>query len=230
AQFAEAGLLEKVEDVFHLDYDEILKLERWGQKSVDALREQIDAAKQPELDRFLFALGVREVGGETARLLAEFAGNLERVQEICSAKVVGDENDPAKEQLETIHGIGPEVAASILEFFREPRNQDALAKMAEHGVRPKTMEIQAADGEQPLAGLIFVLTGTLSQPRSDYKKQLQLAGAKVAGTVSKKTNFLVAGENAGSKLKKAQELDVEILDEPGLLQVLKGSKQFSADD
>ena len=230
AQFAEAGLLEKVEDVFHLDYDEILKLERWGQKSVDALREQIDAAKQPELDRFLFALGVREVGGETARLLAEFAGSLERVQEICSAKVAGDENDPAKEQLETIDGIGPEVAASILEFFREPRNQDALAKMAEHGVRPKTMEIQAANGEQPLAGLIFVLTGTLSQPRSDYKKQLQLAGAKVAGTVSKKTNFLVAGENAGSKLKKAQELDVEVLDESGLLQVLKGSKQFSADD
>jgi DNA ligase (NAD+) len=259
AQFAEAGLLKKVEDVFDLDYDRIQELEGWGKKSVETLREQIDAAKKPDLDRFLFGLGIREVGGETARALAEFAGSLEGVRKLCvvrppevvsehqpelepeldveldveaqaeakpkskpnaKKKKAAKPKDPAVEKLKEIDGIGPEVAKSILEFFREPRNQHALEQMTAFGVQPKKMERPAGGNELPLSGLIFVLTGALSVPRSDYKKQLLAAGAKVAGSISKKTDFLVAGEKAGSKLKKAEELGVEVLDEAELQRKL----------
>lgn len=250
ALFAGAGLLDKVEGIFNLDYERIQELEGWGQKSVDALREQVDAAKNPDLDRFLYALGIPEVGSETARALAEFAGSLEGVREIAAiaplaavdtaepdaveeepagAEATAPKSkkkkkpvDPAAEKLQSIDGIGPEVAKSILEFFREPRNQHALEQMAEFGVKPKEMEQPTDSGELPLAGLTFVLTGALSISRSEYKKQLLAAGAKVAGSVSKKTNFLVAGEKAGSKLKKAEELGVEVLDEEALRQKLAG--------
>ncbi len=256
AQFAEAGLLKKVEDVFQLDYDRIRELEGWGQKSVDTLREQVDAAKSPALDRFLFGLGIREVGGETARALAEFAGSLQEVRRLSAIrppdsdldpdpesaesadaaeaakagsrskkkKKASKPKDPAIEKLKEIDGIGPEVAKSILEFFREPRNQHALDQMTEFGVRPKEMERLASDSELPLDGMIFVLTGALSVPRSAYKEQLLAAGAKVAGSVSKKTDFLVAGEKAGSKLKKAEELGVEVLDEAALQRKLAGGE------
>ncbi len=240
ALFAENDLLTKVEDIFNLDYGRIQELEGWGQKSVDALREQVEAAKNPQLDRYLYSLGIPEVGAETARGLAEFGGSLQEIQQLCTAPVpesfhqamaeweaakaekkkVKKPKEPAQEQLEQIDGVGEEVAKSILEFFREPRNQRALEKMAEFGVQPKEMEQPEDVGEQPLAGQTFVLTGTLSISRSEYKKQLIAAGAKVAGSVSKKTNFLVAGEKAGSKLKKAEELGVEVLDEEGLKQKL----------
>ena len=244
ALFAENGLLEKVEDIFNLDYDRIQELEGWGQKSVDALRQQVDAAMEPELDRFLYSLGIPEVGAETARGLAEFGGSLKQIRQMCTdpvpdsfqqamaeyeeakaeKKKAKKPKEPAQEKLEQIDGVGEEVAKSILEFFREPRNQQALEQMAEYGLKPKQMEKAADAGDLPLAGLTFVLTGKLSAPRSDYKKQLLAAGAKVAGSISKKTNFLVAGEKAGSKLKKAEELGVEVLDEEALQRKLGGDE------
>ncbi len=218
AQFAEAGLLHRVEDLFQLDYTRIAALERWGEKSIEALRHQIDAARAPDLPRFLFGLGIREVGLETARALALKFRSLAGV-------VAAAQSADAVERLSAVEGIGPEVAASLIAFFAEQRNLDALKRMAEYGLRP----LELAEERGPvtavvgIAGLSFVLTGALSRPRGDFKQRIEAAGGKVVSSISKKTDFLVAGDNPGSKLGKANDLGVEVLSEEGLLQRLDPS-------
>jgi DNA ligase (NAD+) len=216
AQFAEAGILKRVEDVFQLDYAAILKLERWGQKSVDGLKAQVDAARHPPLDKFLYALGIREVGSETARAVAEKFLSLAALREAVSLET-------ASEVLAQIDGIGSEVATSIIDFFAETRNQTALQHMFDRGVCPQDLAPRIYDPRQPLATKVFVLTGTLSAPRPEFKSRIEALGGKVTGTVSAKTDFLVAGEKAGSKLAKAEKLGVKVLDEAGLEKLLADS-------
>jgi DNA ligase (NAD+) len=213
-QFAAAGLLRRVEDVFALDYSRIAELERWGEKSAAGLREQVEAAKEPELPRFLFGLGIPEVGLETARALCGRYPTLEDLEAAASA-------DDADEKLQEVDGVGPEVAKSVHAFFREPRNQDALRAMRARGLRPQRHAAAApAAARAGVAGKSFVITGTLSRPRPEIAAQIVAAGGKVSGSVSAKTDFLVAGEAAGSKLKQAEKLGVTVLDEAGLTNLL----------
>jgi DNA ligase (NAD+) len=330
-QFVAAGLIDRVEKVFALDYAAIAALEGWGEKSATALQAEVEGARQPALDRFLVCLGIEQIGGEVSRLLAEslvswgsievcslLAGPLHlshaaeavlksraqllRFVERCfepgelsahfkkyqdsglakdlavlstqlksdrrSMLAVALAQDPQPSWPEThrvqaeldrvleqrgllassdlfgaqdpsldlallraacatvrIQGIpllGEIVAASLIEFFLEPRNREALGKMASYGVRPlDAVPLSSASGSNPLAELSFVLTGSLSRARPEIAAEIQAAGGKVSSSVSAKTDYLVAGEKAGSKLAKAEELGVKVLNEAELLALLK---------
>ncbi|MCX8229648.1 MAG: NAD-dependent DNA ligase LigA [Planctomycetota bacterium] len=210
-QFVDAGLLKSVEDIFSLDYEKISGLDRWGEKSALALKDQVEQAKSPDLPRFLYGLGIPEVGAETARALCQVFPVLDA---FCSLAEKAD----AVEVLQSVEGVGEEVAQSILGFFQDPRNLAALEKMSSAGLVPQAMIQKKAIQLDGVTGKVFVLTGTLSTPRLEMKALLESYGAKVTGTVSKKTDFLLAGENAGSKRKKAEDLGVAILSEAEIYQ------------
>lgn len=214
-QFAEAGLLQRLEDLFSLKEEEVAGLERWGEKSAAALMQQVEAAKQPELPRFLYGLGIPEVGLETARALCARFHELDALLELSR-----EEAETAKEALIEVDGVGEEVAASFLDYLREPRNLEAIAAMRARGVQPLPVEKREQVEVEGVSGKTFVLTGSLSRPRPEYKARLEALGAKVVGSVSKKTDYLVAGEKAGSKLAKAESLKVPVLDESALLKLL----------
>lgn len=213
AQFAEAGLLRAVEDVFALDYEAIRGLDRWGERSAEALRAQVAAAREPELPRLLFGLGIPEVGLETARALCGRWSSLEDLREAALA-------EDGLERLQEVDGVGPEVAKSVQAFFAEPRNRAALAAMTERGLRPRAAAAAPARARAGVSGKTFVLTGALSLPREEMAEQIRAAGGRVSSAVSQSTDYLVAGEKAGSKLKKAEALGVPVLDEEGLRALL----------
>lgn len=216
AQFVAAGLLHAVEDVFALDYARIAELERWGEKSAAGLREQVEAARRPELPRLLFGLGIPEVGLETARALCARWHTLDALREAAAGA-------DALERLQEVEGVGPEVAKSVHAFFAEPRNRAALAAMAERGLAPRPYAAPAPErAREGVTGRSFVLTGTLSRPREAIAAEIQAAGGRVSSAVSAATDYLVAGEKAGSKLKKAEQLGVRVLDEPALRALLDG--------
>ena len=179
-----------------------------GDKSADNLLAAIEKSKQTTLPRFLFALGIRLVGEATAQTLAEHFGSLEKLQ---AADL---------DALQQVTDVGPAVAESIRAFFHERHNRDVIKKLRAAGVTwPSITAVRATS--QSLQGKTFVLTGTLSNmTRDEAKHALQARGAKVTGSVSKNTDYVVSGENPGSKLDKAQQLGVEILDEEGLLKLL----------
>lgn len=161
------------------------------------------------MSRFLYALGIREVGEATSEALANYFGTLD-------ALMVAD-----AETLQQVDDVGPVVADHILHFFREPHNQAVIAALLEAGVFFPEADVSAAPQEQPLAGQTWVLTGTLSQlTRGEAKDALQQLGAKVSGSVSKRTHIVVAGEAAGSKLTRAEELGVTVWDENQLIEML----------
>ncbi|MDA1114610.1 MAG: NAD-dependent DNA ligase LigA [Planctomycetota bacterium] len=214
-QFAEAGLLQKIEDLFRLDFAKVEALERWGEKSTSGLKDQIEAAKTPELPRFLYGLGIPEVGLETSRAVCAKYRSLEGVLAVAD---LSDEEGMAS--LVEIDGVGEEVAKSLLSFFRAKENRHAVERMVELGVHPQAMEDQVLEQREGITGKTFVLTGSLNRPRPEYKALLESLGAKVVGSVSKKTDYLVAGEKAGSKLAKAEELSVKVLDEIALRTLL----------
>jgi len=200
-QLAAAGILRGVEDVFVLAArrDEVLALDRWGEKSFGNLLQQVERGKHPTLARFLNGIGIRHVGEQTAKDLAMHFGNLDRLR---AATV---------EQLLEVDGVGDEVAASIVHFFASPQNQRTLARLAEAGVQ---VESQAGKPQGPLAGRVFVFTGSLvSMSRDDAKALVERLGAKTAGAVGKKVTDVVAGSDAGSKLDKAKALGLRILSE-----------------
>ena len=184
-----------------------------GEKSADNLLKALNNSKQTTLAKFIYALGIREVGEATARNLAQYYGSLDALAE-------ADE-----EHLQQVEDIGPVVAHFVAEFFAQPHNREAVQALRDAGV--SWTEQAPIDRESlPLAGLTYVLTGSLeSLTRDEAKERLQALGAKVAGSVSKKTDYLVAGPGAGSKLKKAEELDVDIMDEAGLLELLNQWEQ-----
>ncbi|OXY83265.1 NAD-dependent DNA ligase LigA [Oceanimonas doudoroffii] len=213
-QLVDHELVKTPADLFHLEQDTLMGLERMGEKSAAKLLAAFDKARHTTLPRFLYALGVREVGEATANNLARHFLELNTVM---NAEV---------ERLIEVPDVGEIVAKHIYYFFRQPHNRevvDALVKPREEGGCGLTwpaMEAPKADA-QPLAGQTFVLTGTLNRmSRTEAKAALQALGAKVAGSVSAKTSVLVAGEAAGSKLTKAQDLGVTIMDEEGLQALL----------
>ena len=193
-----------VDDV-GLTTDDLVKLERMGEKSAANLVAAIDRARNPVLWRFLYALGIREVGEATAKALAGHFGTLEAI-------AAADE-----ESLQTVPDVGPIVAGHICSFFEQTHNRETLDALREAGVRWQEEEVR--EGEK---GQTWVLTGTLSgMTRDEAKEKLESLGAKVAGSVSKKTACVVAGEAAGSKLAKAEQLEVPVLDEAGLVALLE---------
>ena len=205
-QLLERKLVASVADLYTLDEATLLALERIGPKTAQNLLQEIAQSKEAPLDRVLFGLGIRFVGDKTARLLAEEFASLEALM-MASA-----------ETLERVNEVGPRVSQAIREFFDEPRNRHLVDRLRDVGF---TFTAAKKKRSTQLEGLTFVLTGTLqSLSREDAKARIEAAGGRVASAVSKKTSFVVAGEEAGSKLDKARSLEIPILDEAGLLQLL----------
>jgi DNA ligase (NAD+) len=204
-QLVETGLVKDVSDVYRLGVEEIAALERMADKSATNLIGALENSKTTTLERFIYALGIREVGESTARILAQEFGDLDPLM---AADL---------EALQAVRDIGPVVARHIHAFFRESHNLDVIAKLRAAGVHWKPVQRPRS---RPLAGKTFVITGTLSIPREALKERLLAAGATVSGSVSKKTDYLVVGENPGSKYDKARDLGIEILDEAACLALL----------
>ena len=208
-QLVRAGRLKSPADIFTLTRDELSQLERMGQKSAEKVVTSINASKETTLARFLFGLGIREVGESTAQSLADHYGNLQSVL------------NASEEDLQLVDDVGPVVASRIREFFSDGHNIAVTNRMRELGVSWPEREAGAGAQQGELAGKTFVLTGTLPSMTRDEARDLIVAkGGKVTGSVSGKTNYLVAGEKAGSKLSKAEKLGVEILDFDGLMTLL----------
>jgi len=208
-QLVDAGLVQTPADLFKLEVETLAGLDRMASKSAENLLAALEKSKQTTLARFLFALGIREVGETTAQSLANHYRTLDTLEQ-------ADE-----ENLQTVPDVGPIVAAHVVTFFRQAHNLQVIEALQAAGVDWPTPEKVDIDS-LPLAGKTIVLTGTFSKMgRNDAKAQLQAMGAKVSGSVSKKTDLLIAGEAAGSKLEKAKKLDVEIMDEAGMLALFK---------
>ncbi len=208
-QMIDQELVTTLADIYRLDLATLSKLERMAEKSAANLLEGIDKSKKTTLPRFIFALGIRNVGEATAKDLARHFGKLDALME-------ADDT-----QLQEAPDVGPVVAQSIAHFFREPRNRDVIAQMRAVGVAwSETAVIRAAP--LPLASKTFVVTGTLPNlTRDEARERIEAKGGKVTGSVSKKTDYVVAGAHPGSKLEKARELGVTVLDERGLLKLLQ---------
>ena len=212
AQFVDQKLVNNLSDLYILTKEQLLELEGFADKSATQLLEGLEKSKQAPLARFLFGLGIRHVGAHIAQVLAHHYGSLSAIQKA------------SKEELEAVHGIGPEIAASVESFFREEHNLNVLRRMEELGVRVESLERWANSAVQPLAGKIFVLTGTLEKlSRQEAKEKIESLGGRVTSSVSKQTDFVVAGKEAGSKLEKAQQLGVTVLDEAGFKALLTES-------
>jgi DNA ligase (NAD+) len=209
-QMVEAGVIRTLPDLYRLGLRALVELERMGEKSAQNLLAALEKSKETTLPRFLYGLGIRHVGESTARDLARNFGKLDGIM------------DASVEQLLQVPDVGPVVAESIHAFFQQPHNREVIEQLRACGVRWEEGE-PAAQAPKPLSGKTVVLTGTLpTLTRDEAKEMLEAAGAKVAGSVSKKTDYVVAGAEAGSKLEKALELGVAVLDEEGLRQLLAG--------
>ncbi|HAA45491.1 MAG: NAD-dependent DNA ligase [Halomonas sp. 54_146] len=206
-QLVDLGWVDTPAALFHLTIEQLQSLPRMGEKSATNLVNALDKAKLTTLARFIYALGIREVGEATAGNLANHFGTLEAVQ---AAEL---------EALEAVNDVGPIVAAHVHTFFRQPHNQETIAALIDAGIT--WQEAEVTQGPTPLEGQTWVLTGSLeSMTRDEGKARLQALGAKVAGSVSKKTTCLVAGEAAGSKLTKAEQMGVEVIDEATFIERL----------
>ena len=207
AQLLDRGLVKSIADLYSLTAEQLLSLERVGQKSADNLLEEIANSKKTGLARVLYGLGIRFVGERTAQLLAEEFGSIEAIMKA------------TPEELERVNEVGPRVSEAIREFFGEEKNRDLVHKLEAAGL---TMTAEKRRKSSQLEGLTFVLTGTLPNlSREDAKAKIEAAGGRVSGSVSKKTNYVVAGEDAGSKLDKARELGVNVIDETALEELLR---------
>jgi DNA ligase (NAD+) len=204
-QLVSAGLIKDVADLYTLTREQLLGLEGFADKKADNILEAIETSRSRPLPRLVTALGIRGVGEVAAGDLAEHFGSLDAL----SAATL--------EGLQQIEGIGPNIAQGIVDWFSRPANQHLLAKLRDAGVWPQQAAAPQITGPQPFDGLTFVVTGTLpSLSRDDARNFIQEHGGKVTDSVSKKTSYLVLGENPGSKLDKARQLNVSILDEAGL--------------
>ena len=207
-QMTGTKLVQTVADLYRLDRDKLVGLERMAEKSADNLLAQIERSKDTTLERFLYSLGIPQVGTASAELLAEHFGSLEAVMEA------------DLETLQQIHGVGPRMADDVYRFFRQEHNREVIEALRSAGVRWPAGKARS-QLPQTLAGKTFVLTGGLtSMTRDEAKRSLKALGAKVAESVSKKTDYVVAGEDPGSKLDRARELGVDVLDEAALKQLL----------
>jgi len=205
-QLLDRGLVKSIADLYSLTEEQLLSLERIGKKTAETLLAEIQKSKQNPLNRVLFGLGIRFIGERTAQLLAEEFGSMDALMAASA------------EELERVNEVGPRVAQAIREFFDEAKNRELVEKLRKAGL---TFTAEKRKKSSQLKGLTFVLTGTLPNlTREDAKARIETAGGRVSGSVSKKTNYVVAGEEAGSKLDKARELGVKVVDEAELVKLL----------
>jgi DNA ligase (NAD+) len=206
-QLVEHDLVHSIADLYALDRETLVGLERMGEKSADNVLEELERSKRPPLDRLLYALGIREVGEVTAASLARYFGSLDAVA------------GASEEALTEVPDVGPIVAGHVYAFFREAHNLEVLQQLERAGLRWQPLE--AAGDDQPLDGQTWVLTGALGMPRARAKSLLEGLGARVTGSVSKNTDIVLAGEDAGSKLRKAESLGIEVIDEDAFRALLE---------
>jgi DNA ligase (NAD+) len=208
-QLVDAQVVRSLPDLYKLGFASLATLERMGDKSVLNLLAAIDKSRSTTLPRFLFALGIRQVGEATAKDLARHFGSLDRLM------------DASEAELLEVNDVGPIVARSIRHFFDQPVHREVVEQLRAAGVHWPDLDGTASDAHRPLLGKVLVLTGTLpTLSRDAAKEMIEAAGGKVSGSVSKKTDWVVAGEEAGSKLDKARDLGISVLDEAGLLALL----------
>jgi DNA ligase (NAD+) len=208
-QLVDRGLVKSVAGLYKLTLDALLELDRLGPKSAANLLANIERSRKSPLPRVIQALGIRFVGERTSVLLAEEFGSLDKI------------GKASVEELQAAGEVGPKIAESIVQFFKESRNRALVELLRDAGLVFEHETKRKSDG--PLSGMVFVLTGTLaSLSREEAKRRIELAGGKVAATISKNTTFVIAGEEAGSKLKRAIELDIPVLDETRFLTMIGG--------
>jgi DNA ligase (NAD+) len=211
-QLVDSGQVKSLADLYHLKLEDVAQMERMAEKSAVNLLQALEQSKPTTLGRFLFSLGIRHVGEATAKELARHFGQLDAIMAA------------SEEALLQVADVGPVVAHSIHTFFKQPHNREVVQALRDAGVYWPEGEALAPT-EMPLAGVTVVLTGTLqSMGRDEAKEKLEALGAKVASSVSKKTHYVVAGAEAGSKLEKAQAFGVPVLDDTGLAMLLRGEK------
>ena len=206
-QLTDRGLVKNVADIYKLTKDHLLSLERMGDKSAQNVLDEIEASKKLPLERVIYGLGIRFVGERTAQFLAEHFGSMEALMKA------------SEEELQDVNEVGPRIAESIVEFFQEPKNRELVKRLEEAGL---TFSGKKKERGTKLAGKTFVLTGTLQRySRDQAKKMLEDAGGRVSGSVSKKTDYVIAGSDAGSKLDKAKELGVPVIGEEEMNELLE---------
>jgi DNA ligase (NAD+) len=209
-QLVREGLLTDVASIYALTANSLAQLERWGEKSASNLIAEIEQSRESDLSRLLFALGIRHVGEKAAGTLARRFGSLDTLMEA------------TEDDLQGVEEVGPNTAAAIVGWFSHPRHRELVERLRSHGVNFRSKEPRPAAGG-PLAGKTVVLTGSLpGVTRDEAARRLQAAGARIAGSVSKKTDYVVAGEAAGSKLEKAKSLGVETVSWERMLELLEG--------
>jgi len=206
AQLTDSGLVRNVGDIYRLTKENLLSLERMGDKSAQNVLDEIEASKKLPLERVIFGLGIRFVGERTAQFLAEHFGSMDALMKA------------GEEELQQVNEVGPRIAKSIAEFFANPKNRDLVEQLRKAGV---AFSGKKKERGTKLAGKTFVLTGTLVRhTRDEAKNRIESAGGRVSGSVSKKTDYVVAGADAGSKLDKAKELGVSVIDEDEMESLL----------
>lgn len=204
-QLTDGGLVKNVADIYRLTKADLLALERMADKSAQNVLDEIEASKKLPLERVIYGLGIRFVGERTAQFLAEHFGSMDGLM------------NASEEELQQVNEVGPRIAQSIAEFFQEPKNRQLVERLRKAGL---TFSGKKKERGTKLAGKIFVLTGTLTRPRELVKKMIEDAGGRVTGSVSKKTDFVIAGTDAGSKLDKAKELGITVVGEKDLEELL----------
>jgi DNA ligase (NAD+) len=236
--FFRDALVRSPADIFRLTVDKLLSRERWAEISAANLIAAIDARREPPLDRFLYALGIRHVGEVTARDLARRYRSWQNFQSMIDHAIAiralmlpdpgederkfGQRRDKAVVETVETPNIGPEVANALLDFFEEEHNRDVLDDLRDAGVHPADVVWETK--QSPVSGKTLVFTGSLETlSRDEAKAQAEKLGAKVAGSVSAKTDLVIAGPGAGSKLKKAAELGVEVIDEATWNAIVQGA-------
>ena len=205
-QLVDSGFIKDVADLYSLRREDLLDLEGFAEKKADNLLHSIELSKNQSLPRLVNALGIRGVGEVGAGDLARAFSDLDML------------SDASYDELQTVEGIGPNIAQAIVDWFDRPANKVVLEKLRAAGIWPRTMSSELeAEGPKPLDGMTFVVTGTLADfTREGVKDFIETHGGKVTDSVSKKTSYLVLGENPGSKYEKARSLGVMVIDEEGL--------------
>jgi DNA ligase (NAD+) len=208
-QLVDGGLVETPADLYKLTQEQIAGLERMAEKSAANILAALDKSKRTTLPRFLYALGIREVGETTSQALSQYFLSL---PEIMAA---------TEDELVAVPDVGPVVAAHVKRFFNERHNQDVISELLDHGVHWPEVDASSVKKDSPVKGKTVVLTGTLSaMTREEAAQHLRSLGAKVTGSVSKSTDLVIAGSNPGSKLRKADEFNVEVWGETEFLSIL----------
>ena len=208
-QLVDQGLVESPADLYELRTETLAGLERMAEKSATNVVDAITESKKTSLGRFIYALGIRNVGEQTAKDLAAYFGDLEPLMQA------------GEEELQNVFDVGPVVAASVFRFFHEPHNRAVIERLVASGIHWEKVR-KAASRHSALSGKTFVLTGTLPNlTRDEAKARIEAIGGKVSGSVSKKTDYVVAGDKPGSKLENARQLGIAVLDEPALLELLE---------